>query len=144
MSIFMCEQSSSCDRWCEVDVLANFSTLTTFSSGSPWWWGIWCAHVLLLFALCCIDPRLMIDVGSCYFMLSRFLASCYPESFIWCTFCHKYLWYAFRTLVACCWDTLDVIMHVFCFDILFVPCWRDAHHACFCITLIGVSFDWEF
>jgi len=57
---------------------------------------------------------------------------------MWCNFCHNSLCYALISLVVCCWDTLVVIMHVFCFDIPFVPCWRDAHHACFCVILIGV------
>jgi len=111
-----------------------FSKLQHFENlffRSPLWWGILCVHVLLIYALCCIDPWLMIDAGSCYFMLSQFHASCYAESFIWCTFCHKSLCYALRSLIACCWDTLVVIMHVFCFYIPFVPCWHDVYHACF-------------
>jgi len=65
MSIFMCEQSSSC-YWCyEIDASTSFSTLTAFTSNGPWWWGIWCVHVLLISALCCTDPWLMIDAGSC-------------------------------------------------------------------------------
>lgn len=67
MSFFMCEQSSSCDRWCEIDASTSFSTLTPFSSDGPWWWGILCVHVLLICTLCCTDPWLMIDVGSCLF-----------------------------------------------------------------------------
>ena len=138
MSTFLCKQPSSYDRRLEIDGVSSFSSETSTSSDGPWLWVIWCVHLLLLSALCCTDPWLMLMQDLVYYMLSWFLASCYAESFMWCTGCHKSLFYALRTLVVCCWDTLVVIMHVFCIDIPFVPCWQDAHHSCFCIILIGV------
>lgn len=43
------------------------------------------------------------------------------------------------------WDPLLYVVGIlllsswmFCFDIPFVPCWQDAHHACFYVILIGV------
>lgn len=51
--------------------------------------------------------------------------------FIWCTLCFEIPYWCF-------WDTLVLIVHLFFFDIPFVPFWRDAHHACSCVILIGV------
>ena len=122
----------------EIDGLSIFSSETSTSSNGPWCEVYGYCPCTSSFTLCCMDPWLILMQDLVYFMLSWFLASCYAKSSIWCTRCHKSSCYALRSLVVCCWDTLFVVMHVFCFDIPFVPCWRDAHHACFCVILIGV------
>ena len=137
MSTFTCEQPSSWDRCLESNGPSSFSSETSTSSDGPWLWGIWCVHVLLLSALCCTDSWLMLMQDLLYYMFSWFLAWFDAEYSMWCT-CHNSSCYVLRSLVVCFWDTLVVVMHVFFFDIPFVPCWRDAHHACFCVILIGV------
>ena len=69
-------------------------------------------------------------------MFSWFLTWCDAESSMWCTCCRDSSCYVWRSLVSCWWDTLVVVMYVF--EIPFLPCWQDVHHACFCVILIGV------
>ena len=126
MSTFLCKQPSSCD-WClEIDGPSSFSSVTSTSSDGPWLWGIWCVHVLLLYALCCTDPWLMLMQDFVYYMLSWFLAWFDVESSMWCTGGNNSSCYALRSLVVCCWDTLVFAMHV--------SFWHR-----FCAMLVGCS-----
>jgi len=138
MSTFLCKKPFLWYRCLESNGLSNFSNVTSTSSD-----GLWCdvygyCPCNSSFTLWCMDPWLILMQDLVYYMLSWFLTSCYAESFIWCNCFHNSLCYALKSLVVCCWDTLVVVMHVFCFNIPFVPCWRDAHHSCFCVILIGV------
>lgn len=125
----------------EIDGLSNFNSETSTSSDGPWCEVYGYCPCISSFTLCCMDHWLILIQDLVFFMLSWFLPSCYAESSIWCTCYHNSSCYALRSLVVCCWDTLVVVMHVFCFDILFVSCWWDAHHACFCVILIGVLIE---
>ena len=135
-------------RWREIDVMASFSSLTSFSSDGPRMWGICSVFMYILFlwdALCYIDPYLMFDVGSCFLLVSWFLLDV-----MW-----NHLWDVLVVMIrhvlfeiplsSCWWDTHVVAMYVW-INIPLMPCWRDAHycHMCNYVILIGVLFEWEF
>lgn len=115
----MCDQS--CDWRHEINGLNNFSNLTSASSDSPLLWGICWIHVLLLYALCCTYPWLML-------MQSILFLTCFHDSLLDVMWNHLFdvfsimirhvmVWYLF---VVCWWDTQVVIMHILHWDPFYV------------------------
>lgn len=118
----MCEQSFHEIRCCEIDGTTNFSSFTSFSSDGPRMWGIWNVFMYFFFlwdALCCTNPCLMFDVGSCFLTCFMILAWCDAESFVGCTCCYDSscsVWDPFVVMLmgySCChhvclnWDPFD-------------------------------------
>ena len=93
----------------EIDGITNFSSLTSFSSNGPRMWGIWSMFMYFVFlwdALCCMDPCLMFDVGSCFLTCSMIPA--------WCDVNHL-------------WCVLVAMIHHVLFEIPLLLCWWDTH-----------------
>lgn len=117
------------DIWhCEIDGTNNFSSLTSFSSDGPRMWGI-CSVFMYFFCyvLCCTDPCLMFDVGSCFLTCSMILTWCDAESFVRCTCCCDSSCFVWDPFVVMLMGYSCVTMYV-CIEICFMPCRRDAHY----------------
>jgi len=67
----------------EINGTTNFNNLTSFSLDGPWMRGICSVFMyFFLYALCCTNPYLVFEVGSCLLLVFMIPAWCDAESFV--------------------------------------------------------------